>query len=92
MPSEGHPATGDWRGMMFGAGQAVTVREPALLSDMPIGFVVERTLDERTAHLRSLRGKVTSPEIASAAAKLMHHDDPEVRKVAATALGQRAKT
>lgn len=91
MPGQSDPAVGLWQGRAFGAGQAITVRQASLLENLPKGFTVERSAEERAANQASLKGKQTSSDVASTAAKLMHHDDPDVRKVAASAVSQKAK-
>lgn len=55
MPDKDSIAHGTWRGHRFGAGQAITVRNEALLADLPEGFVVERTQADRAANKSRLK-------------------------------------
>lgn len=92
MPKDGEAKQTTWRGRVFQEGQAITVRDPRLVSEAEeTGFVVEKTREERQASLLSLKGKETSAGVASIAAKRMRDPDPDVRRLAASALSQKAK-
>lgn len=91
MPQDDKPSVGAWQGRAFGAGQAITVRQASLLDSLPEGFVVEHSNEERVANLATIKGRETSSRMASAAAKLMRHKDANVRRVAASAVSQKAK-
>lgn len=49
----------------------------------------DELIADLSAMVGVIRGKETSPEVAAIAARLMLHEDPDVRCVAASALAQR---
>lgn len=52
MPDDGTPST-IWSGRIFLAGQGMTVRSETLLANLPEGFKVERTSEDRAAGLEA---------------------------------------